>query len=153
MRTLSAGLFGALFGLGLLLSGMLDPANVLGFLDIAGRWNPQLAFVMGGAIAAALPVFALARRRGRALLGDPISLPRRRDLDRRLVGGAALFGVGWGLVGVCPGPGVVLLGFGGPRAWLFGLALVAGLLAGRWSVAGLLSRDDARQAAPETPLR
>ena len=134
MRSLSAAAFGALFGLGLLISGMLDPAKVLGFLDVAGQWNPQLAFVMGGAIAAAFPAFVIARRREHALLGDPMQLPDRLRLDARLVGGAAVFGVGWGLVGVCPGPGVVLLGFAGPHAWLFGAAMVAGLLGARFSL-------------------
>jgi len=131
MRALAAGVFGALFGIGLLASGMLDPAKVIGFLDVAGRWNPQLAFVMGGAIAAAFPAFRIARRRERAMLGDPIRLPDRRGLDGRLVAGAALFGLGWGLAGVCPGPALVLAGFAGPLAWLFLASVVAGLLAAR----------------------
>lgn len=131
IRTLSAAALGGLFGLGLLISGMLDPAKVLGFLDVAGHWNPQLAFVMGGAIAVALPAFVVARRRDRAVLGDPIRLPERLRLDVRLVGGAALFGVGWGLVGICPGPGLVLLGFAGPAAWLFFGAMGAGQLVAR----------------------
>ena len=131
MRAMSAALFGAIFGVGLLLSGMLDPAKVLGFLDVAGAWNPQLAFVMGGAIAVAFPAFLIARRRERTLLGDPLMLPPRLGLDRRLVGGAALFGLGWGLVGICPGPGIVLLGFAGPQAWTFAAAMVAGVLVAR----------------------
>lgn len=139
MRTLSAILFGVLFGVGLAISGMLDPAKVLGFLDVAGGWNPQLAFVMGGAIAVAAPIFLLLRRRDRALLGDPLDLPDRVRLDGRLVGGAAIFGLGWGLSGVCPGPGVVLLGFAGPQAWTFGVALGIGLVAARivapWRIA------------------
>jgi uncharacterized membrane protein YedE/YeeE len=131
VRTLSAILFGVLFGVGLAISGMLDPAKVLGFLDIAGAWNPQLAFVMAGAIAVAAPIFFLIRRRDRALLGDALDLPDRMRLDGPLVGGAAVFGLGWGLSGVCPGPGVVLLGFAGPQAWIFGGALGAGLVAAR----------------------
>ena len=131
MRAMSAALFGAMFGLGLLLSGMLDPAKVLGFLDVAGAWNPQLAFVMGGAIAVAFPAFLIARRRERTLLGDPLTLPPRLGLDRGLVGGAALFGLGWGLVGICPGPGIVLLGFAGPPAWTFAAAMVAGVVLAR----------------------
>ena len=141
-RAIASGAFGALFGAGLFLSGMLDPAKVLGFLDVAGRWNPQLAFVMGGAIAAALPAFRLARRRERALLGDPIRLPGDRGLDERLIGGAALFGLGWGLVGICPGPAVVLAGFAGPAAWLFLAAMIAGLLIAR-------AAGRTRAAAPE----
>ncbi len=131
MRTFSAAAFGALFGLGLMLSGMLDPARVLGFLDVAGEWDPSLAFVMGGAIAVAFPAFQVARRRERALCGDPIALPRGLPLDRRLVGGAALFGLGWGLAGICPGPSLVLLGFAGPPAWIFAAAMVAGMLTAR----------------------
>lgn len=134
MRSLAAAVFGVLFGLGLLISGMLDPAKVIGFLDVAGHWNPQLAFVMGGAIAAAFPAFLIAKRRRTALLGDAIQLPETKILDARLVSGAALFGLGWGLVGVCPGPGVVLLGFAGPHAWLFGAALIAGLLGARFAL-------------------
>lgn len=134
MRSLAAAFFGVLFGAGLLVSGMLDPAKVIGFLDVAGAWNPQLAFVMGGAIAAAFPAFLIAKRRRTALLGGPIQLPETKLLDARLVGGAALFGLGWGLVGICPGPGVVLLGFAGPHAWLFGAAMVAGLLGARFAI-------------------
>lgn len=139
MRSFAAAAFGILFGLGLLVSGMLDPAKVLGFLDLAGAWNPQLAFVMGGAIAAALPAFVIAKRRRRTVLGEAIQLPETRTLDARLVGGAALFGLGWGLVGICPGPGVVLLGFAGPHAWLFGAAMLAGLLGARFAVRPRLS--------------
>ncbi|MDP1630591.1 MAG: YeeE/YedE family protein [Caulobacter sp.] len=136
MRAFAALLFGGLFGLGLLISGMLDPDKVLGFLDIAGDWNPQLAFVMGGAIAAATPFFVIARRRERTLLGDPLVLPERLTLDWRLVAGAAIFGVGWGLSGLCPGPAVVLLGFAGPPAWIFGAAVIAGLVLGRLLLSG-----------------
>jgi len=142
MRVLCAVLFGALFGLGLLISGMLDPAKVLGFLDVAGAWNPQLAFVMGGAIAVAAPVFLIARRRERTLLGDPLELPDRRRLDWRLIAGAAIFGLGWGLSGICPGPGLVLLGFAGMPAWIFAGGLIVGLVAAR----GLLPRPDPGEA-------
>lgn len=149
MRSLAAAIFGVMFGLGLLVSGMLDPAKVMGFLDVAGRWNPQLAFVMGGAIAAAFPAFLIAKRRSKALLGDAIQLPETKTLDARLVGGAALFGLGWGLVGICPGPGVVLLGFAGPHAWLFGAAMLAGLLGARFALRPRLqAAPDAAAAAP-----
>ncbi|HTQ70458.1 MAG TPA: DUF6691 family protein [Acidocella sp.] len=118
--------FGLLFGLGLLLSGMTDPARVLSFLDVAGAWNPALALVMGGAIAVALPAFALAKRRPRSLLGQDIALPSTRRIDPRLLGGAAIFGLGWGVSGICPGPGLVLLGHLAPEAAVFTLALITG---------------------------
>lgn len=152
MRNLTAGLFGFVFGLGLIVSGMTDPARVLGFLNVAniwtGTWDPTLAFVMIGAIAVAAPAFAIARRNPVALLGDPIALPDRRLIDARLVGGAALFGLGWGLAGICPGPALVLLGNDGLSALLF----VASLLAGGWIADILLpvlqrSRPGTRRAA------
>lgn len=132
MRVVFSALFGVVFGIGILISGMLDPAKVLGFLDVAGAWNPQLAFVMGGAIAVALPAFLLARLRKRTLLGESLQLPPRFGLDGRLIGGAALFGVGWGLAGLCPGPAIVVLGFGGIQAFVFAGAMVAGALIARW---------------------
>ena len=143
MRALASALFGAVFGLGLLISGMLDPAKVLGFLDVAGAWNPQLAFVMGAAVAVATPAFLIARRRGRTLLGDRLALPNRLGLDWRLIAGAAIFGLGWGLSGICPGPAVVLLAFAGPPAWIFAGAMVIGLLVAR----ATLSRPE----PPEAP--
>lgn len=102
MRLLASALFGVLFGVGLLVSGMTDPARVLAFLDVAGAWNPALALVMGAAVAVALPAFAIARRRGVSALGEPIALPDRFRIDARLVSGAAIFGLGWGLSGICP---------------------------------------------------
>ena len=124
----SAGLFGLLFGLGLVLSQMVDPARVVAFLDIAGAWNPTLAFVMGGAILVAAPAFALARRGGKALAGPQIEMPDRVTLTPRLVVGAALFGAGWGLSGICPGPGIVLAGSLSAQALVFVAAAVAGSL-------------------------
>lgn len=127
-------LAGLVFGAGLLLSGMADPANVLGFLDVAGAWNPALAFVMGGAIAVAAPVFAWVRRHPRAWDGSTTTLPARGPVTPRLLVGSALFGVGWGLAGLCPGPAVVLLGQGGSTlgyAAAFVLSLVAGLALAR----------------------
>ena len=121
MKAWLALAFGALFGAGLLLSGMTSPLRVLGFLDVAGDWDPSLAFVMGGAILAAAPLFALARRRdGEAGPSGPI--------DARLLGGAAVFGVGWGLAGVCPGPALVDL----PLAPLAVLPFLAAMFAGLW---------------------
>ena len=139
--TLSAGLFGLLFGLGLVLSQMIDPARVIAFLDIAGAWNPVLAFVMGGAILVAAPAFALARRGGKALAGPRIELPDRRTLTPRLVGGAVLFGAGWGLSGICPGPGIVLAGTLSAHALVFVAAAVAGsLLADRFAESASVER-------------
>ncbi len=119
---------GLLFGLGLIAAGMADPAKVLAFLDLAGAWDPSLALVMGGAIAVALGPFAWARRRGRTLGGEAIEWPTARGIDRRLLGGGALFGIGWGLAGLCPGPAVVALAAGLADAWIFVLAMLAGLL-------------------------
>jgi uncharacterized membrane protein YedE/YeeE len=123
-----AGLAGFIFGLGLLLSGMNNPVRVLAFLDITGAWNPSLAFVMAGAIAVATPAFALARRRG-------IPLPNRLNIDRRLIAGAVLFGLGWGLTGICPGPAILLATTLRPPALLFGAGLLLGMVgANFWGV-------------------
>jgi uncharacterized membrane protein YedE/YeeE len=127
MNTFVSLLVGVLFGIGLIVSGMADPAKVLGFLDLAGAWDPSLAFVMGGAIAVGLPAFALARRRSRAWLGAEMRLPTAREIDRRLVAGSLLFGIGWGVAGFCPGPALVALGMGEAKALLFVLAMVAGM--------------------------
>jgi uncharacterized protein len=120
-------LSGLLFGLGLIVAGMANPAKVIGFLDLAGPWDPSLALVMGGAIAIGLPGFAFARSRGHSLLGAPISPPATTRIDRRLLLGAALFGAGWGLSGICPGPALVLMGAGAAKGWVFGLAMLAGM--------------------------
>jgi uncharacterized membrane protein YedE/YeeE len=118
---------GLLFGAGLLVSGMTDPANVLGFLDIFGEWRPQLAFVMGAAVLTAAPSFWAVRRSQRTLLGEPVDLPDRRRIDKPLLVGATMFGVGWGLSGICPGPGLVLLASAQGMAYLFMAALIAGI--------------------------
>lgn len=119
---------GLLFAAGLLLSGMSDPARVLAFLDVAGAWDPSLAFVMGGAVAVAAPAFAWVRRKGRTLGGATVALPEGRPVTPRLVAGSAVFGVGWGLAGLCPGPAIVLLGLGAvPYALVFVAAMAAGL--------------------------
>jgi len=127
MLILTAMLAGLVFGIGLIISGMANPAKVLGFLDISGSWDPSLAFVMAGAIAVGALAFALARRRSASLLGAPIKLPAGREIDRRLVTGSALFGVGWGIAGFCPGPGLVALGMGESKAFVFVLAMLAGM--------------------------
>lgn len=138
MRNGLALIVGLIFGLGLCLSGMSEPSKVLGFLDIAGSWDPSLAFVMGGAIAVAAPAFALARRRRVAWLGREIELPKTRAIDAPLALGALIFGIGWGLAGVCPAPGIVDIGFLSPSAMIFVAAMAIGMLASR--LAGLRLR-------------
>jgi len=128
MRRLSEFLVGLVFGWGLLISGMTDPGKVLGFLDLAGEWDPSLAFVMGGAVLVGLLGFAVASKRAHSFLGSAMHLPTARDIDRRLVAGSLTFGVGWGLAGFCPGPGIVAMGSGEPRAALFVLAMIGGML-------------------------
>ena len=125
-------LAGLLFGLGLMLAGMTDPSKVLAFLDLAGAWDPSLALVMGGGIAVGLGAFTLAKGRSRTLLGSAIFLPQATVIDRRLLGGSALFGVGWGLAGFCPGPALVSLGLGDAKVWVFVAAMVAGMLVFEW---------------------
>lgn len=119
---------GLLFGLGLIVGGMTNPAKVVAFLDLAGNWDPSLALVMGGAIAVASGAFTLAGRRTRSLLGSPMQLPTARDVDPRLVGGSLLFGAGWGLAGFCPGPSLVALGRAAPSALIFVSAMLVGML-------------------------
>jgi len=118
---------GLLFGVGLILAGMTDPSKVLGFLDLAGLWDPSLAFVMGGAILVSLGAFALAKQRTTSFLGGAMHLPTSRDIDKRLVTGSLLFGAGWGLAGFCPGPALVSVGTGNPKAVVFVLAMLAGM--------------------------
>lgn len=130
MPALVALVAGLVFGAGLTVSQMVDPAKVLGFLDFAGivrgTWDPSLAFVMGAALAVSAPAFYWAQKRGRAALG-PLRIPTRRDLDTRLVAGAVVFGIGWGLVGFCPGPAIAALGFGAAKALIFFVAMLAGM--------------------------
>ena len=129
MKTLVALMVGLLFGLGLILSGMSDPANVLGFLDLAGKWDPSLAFVMGGAVAVGMLVFPFAARQSKSILGDAMRLPTATQIDLRLVFGGLTFGVGWGLVGYCPGPALVSLAQGGIKPVLFSMAMLIGMAA------------------------
>ena len=127
MNRFAEFLAGLLFGLGLILSGMTDPGKVIGFLDLAGAWDPSLAFVMGGAIFVGLFAFAAARQRTTAFLGGAMQIPSRRDIDRPLVLGSLVFGIGWGVAGFCPGPALVSLGAGHWQAAVFVLAMVAGM--------------------------
>lgn len=127
MNRLVEFLVGLLFGLGLILSGMTDPGKVLAFLDLAGAWDPSLAFVMAGAIAVAFFAFGMARGRTTALLGGEMHLPGNAPIDRRLLIGSLVFGVGWGLAGFCPGPAVVAAGAGSAEALVFTLAMIAGM--------------------------
>jgi len=118
---------GLIFGLGLILSGMTNPAKVTGFLDLAGRWDPSLAFVMGGAILVGLVAFRVAAARTRSLFGDAMRLPTANQIDRRLVLGSLAFGAGWGLAGYCPGPALASLATGGSKALIFAAAMLAGM--------------------------
>ncbi len=127
MGTLLALLAGLVFGIGLILSGMANPAKVLGFLDLAGMWDPSLAFVMAGAIGVGVVAFALARRRQRSWLGLPMQWPALTAVTPRLLLGSAAFGIGWGLAGFCPGPALVALGAGYAKAWGFVAAMLAGM--------------------------
>jgi uncharacterized protein len=127
MIILAAFCAGLLFGLGLIVSQMFNPAKVIGFLDISGAWDPSLAFVMVGAIAVGLVAFNLAAKRNASLLGEPLVLPGRLAIDRRLVLGSVMFGVGWGAAGFCPGPGLVGLGSLEPKAVAFVAAMLAGM--------------------------
>ena len=128
MRMLVASFAGALFGLGLAVSGMMNPAKVIGFLDLAGGWDPTLAFVMGGALLVTIPAFRLILGRARPVLAYDFALPTKSALDARLLGGAALFGVGWGLSGFCPGPAVTALVTGLTPVFAFVAAMMAGMV-------------------------
>jgi len=127
-QTLISFVTGLIFGFGLLIAGMANPAKVLAFLDLAGAWDPSLALVMVGAIAVGLVAFRMAGQRSTTLLGEPLRLPNRRDIDKPLVLGALGFGIGWGLAGFCPGPAVVALGAGQLKAVVFVAAMLAGMV-------------------------
>jgi len=132
MPFLTSLLAGLVFGLGLIISGMANPAKVLGFLDLAGAWDPSLALVMVGANAVGLGAFAHARRRTRSFLSLKLQLPTSRHIDRRLVVGSLLFGVGWGIAGFCPGPALVALGMAEAKAAVFVLAMLVGMAIFEW---------------------
>jgi len=129
MSTLAALAAGLVFGIGLLVSGMADPAKVRAFLDVTGRFDPSLAVVMASALAVASVGYAIARRRAVTFIGCAFDVPASRALDRRLVGGAIVFGIGWGLAGICPGPALVLLGAGRVEGLAFVVAMLGGMVA------------------------
>ena len=120
-------LAGLVFGLGLIVSGMANPAKVLGFLDLTGAWDPSLALVMAGAIGVSFFAFLVAKKRSLSLIGADMKLPTGRSTDRRLLIGSTLFGIGWGVAGFCPGPGLVALGLGEVKALIFVAAMLAGM--------------------------
>lgn len=135
-------LVGLLFGVGLIVAGMTDPSKVLGFLDLAGTWDPSLAFVMGGGILVGLGAFATAKRRTTTFFGGAMHLPTSTDIDKRLIGGGLMFGAGWGLAGFCPGPAIVSLGAGQPKAAVFVAAMLAGM-----AVFEIIERMQVRKSA------
>jgi uncharacterized membrane protein YedE/YeeE len=125
-------LAGLLFGFGLLLSGMANPAKVLNFLDVAGHWDSSLAFVMGGAVIVTAIGYRLIFRRTKPLLDDGFHLPAARQIDRKLLLGAATFGAGWGLVGLCPGPALVSIALASPAIFVFVPAMLIGIALASW---------------------
>ena len=118
---------GLIFGIGLILAGMANPAKVLAFLDLAGLWDPSLGLGMGGAIAVGLIAFTVAKKRTKSFLGLPMNLPTSRIIDKRLIIGSLIFGIGWGLVGICPAPAFVLLGTGSLKGIVFLVAMLIGM--------------------------
>ena len=144
MAIFTSLLAGLVFGLGLLVSGMANPAKVLGFLDAAGRWDPSLAFVMGGAVAVGFVAFHFASKRDKSLLALEMKLPTARHLDRRLIIGGMIFGIGWGIAGFCPGPALVALGMGEAKAVVFVIAMLLGM--------GLFELLEQRKAAAPSRL-
>ena len=140
MKNLLTLISGLLFGFGLLLSGMADPAKVQNFLDLFGTWDPSLAFVMGGAITVTMPGFWLVIRRNKPFFNEVFHLPSRTDLDARLITGAAIFGVGWGLGGFCPGPAITALPLAAEGTLIFVATMLTGMAASKY----VLQRRDSR---------
>lgn len=128
MRMITSYLIGLIFGVGISISGMANPAKVLNFFDVAGTWDPSLAFVMGGALAVTFLGYRFVLKRPEPFLADAFHLPMRRELDLRLIGGSAVFGVGWGIAGFCPGGALPALGTGRAEVFIFVAALLAGIL-------------------------
>lgn len=131
-KMVAALVAGTLFGLGLAVSEMVNPAKVIGFLDVAGDWDPTLAFVLGGALLVAFPAFRLILKQRRPVFAREFELPTKKHVDARLLGGAALFGTGWGLSGFCPGPAVTAMASGLSSVLVFVAAMVAGMAVYRW---------------------
>ena len=127
MKNIFAFIFGSLFALGLLISGMSNPEKVLGFLDIFGQWDISLMFVMMGAIIVAIIPFQKAIRNPKTIFGEEISLPMNTHIDKKLIVGSSLFGVGWGIAGICPAPAITLIGLGYSQAWYFIAAMLLGM--------------------------
>ncbi len=132
LRTVVNLFAGALFGLGLAVSGMGDPAKIIGFLDFDGDWDPTLAFVMGGALLVTITALRLVLRRPRPVLADEFDLPTKKEVDSRLLAGSAIFGIGWGLAGFCPGPAVTALASGLTPVFAFVAAMIAGMAVYKW---------------------
>ncbi|MFZ6842984.1 DUF6691 family protein [Undibacterium sp. RuTC16W] len=139
MMILFAWIAGLIFGIGLIIAGMADPAKVIGFLDLTGSWDPSLALVMAGAIVVASVMFAFVGAWQKSLLGLPLMIPASTSIDRRLIIGSLLFGAGWGLAGICPGPAMVLLGAGVAKGLVFVIAMLAGM--GLFNLANWLERQ------------
>lgn len=131
MRILAAYIVGLLFGLGIAISGMINPAKVINFFDIAGTWDPSLIFVMGGALVTTFIGYRLVFGRARPLIGESFAVPASHQIDTRLIGGSALFGIGWGIAGFCPGGALPALGTGRWEVFAFTAALIAGILIAR----------------------
>lgn len=144
MHVFASFLVGLLFGTGLVISGLINPAKVLNFLDIAGTWDPSLAFTMGGAVLTTALGYKLTFGRGKPLLSDRFHVPSASDIDMRLVSGAALFGIGWGLVGYCPGPAIAALSSGGAPTAIFVIAMLAGMAIARNLTSPLARRAESR---------
>lgn len=133
MRHLISIIAGLLFGLGLILSGMINPAKVQNFLDLFGNWDPSLAFVMGGAILVTLPGFWWVQKRATPIFGAKFQLPTRTDLDARLISGSAIFGIGWGLGGFCPGPAMTSFSIGSTGTFIFVASMLIGMIMAKYA--------------------
>lgn len=148
MKYLSALIIGAIFGIGIVISGMGNPAKVQNFFDLFGSWDPSLTFVMGGGLLVFLPgYFLLVRPRAAPILEAEFRLPQRKTIDARLIGGAAVFGIGWGVVGFCPGGAIPMVGTLDGRVFLFIAAMAAGMLIARFASGMLADKQRAREAA------
>ncbi|MCP5396550.1 MAG: YeeE/YedE family protein [Sphingomonadaceae bacterium] len=152
MRAFASFIAGLVFGLGLVISGMTSPDKVFGFLDIAGQWDPSLAFVMGGAVMTATPIFWLARRRAKPVVSASFDTPPKTPVDRRLLGGAVLFGIGWGLSGICPGPALVSAAITPLAIGGFVIAMVVGIVFSSRVLRPLLDARQTHATLPEIAI-